>query len=141
MKAHANEHILKTCGRQVPVAVGRRRQVLPVAPFRGRHLHGAQGVQVSCGQVQWQNGFGRLGQESYISTIGVDFKIRTLEQEAKTIKLQKLELQLGPVGVLLRALIASLCIFSLQEVKSESHLRIWDTAGQERFRTITSRSP
>lgn len=39
-------------------------------------------------------------EESYISTIGVDFKIRTLEQEAKTIKLQKLKLQLGVLGVL-----------------------------------------
>ena len=29
-------------------------------------------------------------QESYISTIGVDFKIRTLEQDGKTIKLQLL---------------------------------------------------
>jgi len=27
-------------------------------------------------------------QESYISTIGVDFKIRTIELEGKTVKLQ-----------------------------------------------------
>uniref|UniRef100_A0A453C207 GTP-binding protein n=1 Tax=Aegilops tauschii subsp. strangulata TaxID=200361 RepID=A0A453C207_AEGTS len=48
--------------------------------------------------------------DSYISTIGVDFKIRTLEMDGKTIKLQ---------------------IYLL-------HLQQWDTAGQERFRTITS---
>ncbi|KAG6514134.1 hypothetical protein ZIOFF_024474 [Zingiber officinale] len=50
--------------------------------------------------------------ESYISTIGVDFKIRTVEQDGKTIKLQ---------------------IHRLVEITS-----LWDTAGQERFRTITS---
>ncbi|PPD69841.1 hypothetical protein GOBAR_DD33279 [Gossypium barbadense] len=49
--------------------------------------------------------------DSYISTIGVDFKIRTVEQDGETIKLQ---------------------IFALW-----LNVR-WDTAGQERFRTITS---
>ena len=39
--------------------------VLLAAPFRRRHIHG-----------------------SYISTIGVDFKIRTIELEGKTVKLQ-----------------------------------------------------
>ncbi|XP_028118651.1 GTP-binding protein YPTM1-like [Camellia sinensis] len=38
--------------------------------------------------------------ESYISTIGVDFKIRTVEQDGKTIKLQiesfkQLQMKLG----------------------------------------------
>ncbi|KAK4353949.1 hypothetical protein RND71_026143 [Anisodus tanguticus] len=51
--------------------------------------------------------------ESYISTIGVDFKIRTVEQDGKTIKLQIVRLHLA-------------------------FLFKWDTAGQERFRTITS---
>ncbi|CAE6481126.1 unnamed protein product [Rhizoctonia solani] len=57
--------------------------------------------------------------ESYISTIGVDFKIRTIELEGKTVKLQ------------------------IVRVQSFSHITLpgnalWDTAGQERFRTITS---
>ncbi|VDO43976.1 unnamed protein product [Haemonchus placei] len=51
--------------------------------------------------------------ESYISTIGVDFKIRTIELDGKTIKLQ---------------------IF----VRENRICFQWDTAGQERFRTITS---
>lgn len=46
--------------------------------------------------------------ESYITTIGVDFRFRTVEIDGHTVKLQI-------VG-----------------------LRQWDTAGQERFRTITS---
>lgn len=33
--------------------------------------------------------------ESYISTIGVDFKIRTIELDGKTIKLQIVSLQLS----------------------------------------------
>ncbi|KAI8822456.1 GTP-binding protein ypt1, partial [Fimicolochytrium jonesii] len=52
--------------------------------------------------------------ESYISTIGVDFKIRTIELEGKTVKLQ---------------------------IVIDRHTCLtfrWDTAGQERFRTITS---
>ncbi|CAE7228277.1 unnamed protein product [Rhizoctonia solani] len=55
--------------------------------------------------------------ESYISTIGVDFKIRTIELEGKTVKLQ-----------IVRVWFPSRGILSWD----------WDTAGQERFRTITS---
>ncbi|KAM8904542.1 ras-related protein Rab-1B-like isoform 1-T1 [Spinachia spinachia] len=47
--------------------------------------------------------------ESYISTIGVDFKIRTIDMDSKTVKLQIVRERWW-----------------------------WDTAGQERFRTITS---
>ena len=57
--------------------------------------------------------------ESYISTIGVDFKIRTVELDGKTIKLQIVSSM---------PLLTFLTTHSLQ----------WDTAGQERFRTITS---
>ncbi|KAK2983841.1 hypothetical protein RJ640_008517, partial [Escallonia rubra] len=68
--------------------------------------------------------------ESYISTIGVDFKIRTVEQDGKTIKLQ----------------IVSYQFFIFMNIgiphPSGAHFLIlfdqWDTAGQERFRTITS---
>lgn len=64
--------------------------------------------------------------ESYISTIGVDFKIRTIELEGKTVKLQ-----------IVRAFLR------FQYIRVCSSLTIadraqWDTAGQERFRTITS---
>ncbi|KAF8654214.1 hypothetical protein AX16_003740 [Volvariella volvacea WC 439] len=52
--------------------------------------------------------------ESYISTIGVDFKIRTIELEGKTVKLQ--------IVCVPQYLISVLYI----------------CAGQERFRTITS---
>lgn len=34
--------------------------------------------------------------ESYISTIGVDFKIRTIELEGKTVKLQIVSLPVNP---------------------------------------------
>ena len=57
--------------------------------------------------------------ESYISTIGVDFKIRTIELDGKTIKLQVL------------------IWLSLKKCELR-FFQIWDTAGQERFRTITS---
>ncbi|CAE6532794.1 unnamed protein product [Rhizoctonia solani] len=57
--------------------------------------------------------------ESYISTIGVDFKIRTIELEGKTVKLQIVRVQYSSYGILPRD-------------------ALWDTAGQERFRTITS---
>lgn len=35
--------------------------------------------------------------ESYISTIGVDFKIRTIEMEGKTVKLQIVSINVTPV--------------------------------------------
>ncbi|KAJ3928592.1 MAG: GTP-binding protein ypt1 [Lentinula lateritia] len=78
--------------------------------------------------------------ESYISTIGVDFKIRTIELEGKTVKLQIVSGQ-------------SYCIvfsvmwhrttfwYAVRGSSVEGFKRmmlLWDTAGQERFRTITS---
>lgn len=58
--------------------------------------------------------------DSYLSTIGVDFKIRTVDLDGRTVKLQIVSsgfLRLFPE--------------SLTRVK-------WDTAGQERFRTIAA---
>ncbi|KAG6495009.1 hypothetical protein ZIOFF_042799 [Zingiber officinale] len=70
--------------------------------------------------------------ESYISTIGVDFKIRTVEQDGKTIKLQiMIDCYATKTHEYLLWVSDSYfynCFVSLQ----------WDTAGQERFRTITS---
>ncbi|KAJ8454539.1 hypothetical protein ONZ51_g4375 [Trametes cubensis] len=63
--------------------------------------------------------------ESYISTIGVDFKIRTIELEGKTVKLQ------------IVSIIPSIISHSANAFASPPY-GIWDTAGQERFRTITS---
>lgn len=63
--------------------------------------------------------------ESYISTIGVDFKIRTIELEGKTVKLQIVR-DSCPLRKCLHD--NARLTFDLQ----------WDTAGQERFRTITS---
>jgi Ras-related protein Rab-1A len=37
--------------------------------------------------------------ESYISTIGVDFKIRTIELEGKTVKLQIVSAQSSPLAL------------------------------------------
>ncbi|THH11863.1 hypothetical protein EW145_g377 [Phellinidium pouzarii] len=56
--------------------------------------------------------------ESYISTIGVDFKIRTIELDGKTVKLQ----------------IPASC-FLYRITSDKSNLLF---SGQERFRTITS---
>ena len=74
--------------------------------------------------------------ESYISTIGVDFKIRTIELDGKTVKLQIVR--------------TTHPCHSARETKREARtsmrdrartdgyaLSQWDTAGQERFRTIT----
>ena len=71
--------------------------------------------------------------ESYISTIGVDFKIRTIELEGKTVKLQIVR----PLSL---SLSLSLCVYpaSLPSTDARLHRPQWDTAGQERFRTITS---
>ncbi|KAK4382799.1 Ras-related protein RABD2a [Sesamum angolense] len=71
--------------------------------------------------------------DSYISTIGVDFKIRTVEQDGKTIKLQIFNSsKVFPCdrhGLLWSAVCSHLVLPFFFAV---------DTAGQERFRTITS---
>ena len=58
---------------------------------------------------------------SFITTIGIDFKIRTIELEGKRIKLQ------------IVCLIIMGCAFA-----NLTRVAQWDTAGQERFRTITT---
>jgi Ras-related protein Rab-1A len=60
--------------------------------------------------------------DTHISTIGVDFKIKTLQIDGKTIKLQIVSDARAP---------------SLA-AHSDPPPSQWDTAGQERFRTITS---
>ncbi|XP_034446155.1 ras-related protein ORAB-1 isoform X1 [Hippoglossus hippoglossus] len=72
--------------------------------------------------------------ESYISTIGVDFKIRTIELDGKTIKLQIVR-DAGSPG---RELISSATWWLCLCMTSSALFYQWDTAGQERFRTITS---
>ena len=91
--------------------------------------------------------------ESYISTIGVDFKIRTIELDGKTIKLQIVRGDLGRASPVLGlgALAPGGChppahVRKRQLMPSTPHpppalfpcFSQWDTAGQERFRTITS---
>jgi Ras-related protein Rab-1A len=58
--------------------------------------------------------------ESYISTIGVDFRFRTVKIDKKTVKLQ-----------IVRGWLPFHLVGDIWFLK-------WDTAGQERFRTITS---
>lgn len=70
--------------------------------------------------------------ESYISTIGVDFKIRTVDLDGKVIKLQIV--RRGNVETNTwdaRAMDGA-------DPQRELWCLQWDTAGQERFRTITS---
>ena len=62
-----------------------------------------------------------LSLASYITTIGVDFKIRTIPVNGKKVKLQIWVSNAREIAAVLRGE----CKFS-------------DTAGQERFRTITS---
>ncbi|XP_069385713.1 ras-related protein ORAB-1 isoform X1 [Paralichthys olivaceus] len=72
--------------------------------------------------------------ESYISTIGVDFKIRTIELDGKTIKLQIVRDAGSPGRELISSATRWLCLF----LTGSALFYQWDTAGQERFRTITS---
>ncbi|XP_062420256.1 ras-related protein ORAB-1 isoform X1 [Pungitius pungitius] len=73
--------------------------------------------------------------ESYISTIGVDFKIRTIELDGKTIKLQIVRRTLCNRAANRRAVNHPWIMFGPTGC---ALLPQWDTAGQERFRTITS---
>ncbi|RYR63465.1 hypothetical protein Ahy_A04g021264 isoform A [Arachis hypogaea] len=76
--------------------------------------------------------------DSYISTIGVDFKIRTVELEGKTIKLQIVISDYGGHMVTLHFfLIVALLRLNVSVLMYFLDV-FWDTAGQERFRTITS---
>lgn len=66
---------------------------------------------------------------TFITTIGIDFKIKNIQLDSKRIKLQ----------------VQSKSLISLSrhwDKKLNFHhftmLQIWDTAGQERFRTITT---
>ena len=63
--------------------------------------------------------------ESYISTIGVDFKIRTLDIDGKSVKLQ-----------IWGGFISLQCWD--KKINQTFCARRTDTAGQEKFRTITS---
>lgn len=86
--------------------------------------------------------------ESYISTIGVDFKIRTIELDGKTIKLQIVrDLPCGSLDPFSYNVSLWLCVWpsSLSAPRAAPVVFFfslntlqWDTAGQERFRTITS---
>ena len=84
-------------------------------------LIGDSGVGKSCLLL-------RFADDTYLSynppstnpTIGVDFKIRAIELDGKTIKLQVSTEKFSTFWT------------------STDFPQIWDTAGQERFRTITS---
>ena len=72
--------------------------------------------------------------ESYISTIGVDFRFRTVKVDGARRRLEK------PPRPLARARRPpSRRVRRPRRVAGKTvKLQIWDTAGQERFRTITS---
>ena len=67
---------------------------------------------------------------TFITTIGIDFKIKNIQLDGKRIKLQ------------VRCLIFSMRCLLTNPFSHHSHFhrlhQIWDTAGQERFRTITT---
>ncbi len=62
---------------------------------------------------------------TFITTIGIDFKIKNIQLDGKRIKLQVRQL--------------NFVLHPLRNFYHRFHLsQIWDTAGQERFRTITT---
>lgn len=86
-------------------------------------LIGDSGVGKSCLLHRFADG---IYNDTYISTIGVDFKIRTIELDGKIIKLQ-----IWYVFIIYIYIYLSTYLFIYLYVYR-------DTAGQERFRTITS---
>ena len=83
--------------------------------------------------------------ESHISTIGVDFKIRTIQLDGKTIKLQERPRPLPHAHPHPHPHPRRQQPHTHPSHPHHPHphphphcLQIWDTAGQERFRTITS---
>jgi len=58
--------------------------------------------------------------DSFIATIGVDFKIRTFDVEGRRVKLQ---------------------VTPAPRLRQTQPLQVWDTAGQERFSTYYCCSP
>ena len=66
---------------------------------------------------------------TFITTIGIDFKIKNIQLDSKRIKLQ----------VELSQLFFDIPIVYLKRLCHQIYFnQIWDTAGQERFRTITT---
>lgn len=68
---------------------------------------------------------------SFITTIGIDFKIRTIELDGKRIKLQIVRSSSPSSSPRHR-------FRSCSRLTPAVGLIQWDTAGQERFRTITT---
>jgi small GTP-binding protein len=82
---------------------------------------------------------------TFITTIGIDFKIKTIDIAGKRIKLQ-VSIHDNSNGFCVTC-ICPLCSASVDPATSccrdivantRVALQIWDTAGQERFRTITT---
>ena len=75
--------------------------------------------------------------DTHISTIGVDFKIKTLQIDGKTIKLQIVRRRSAPRTRLDRPRPPPRAGSPTAHAPPRHRVQ-WDTAGQERFRTITS---
>ncbi|TWW68597.1 Ras-related protein [Takifugu flavidus] len=80
---------------------------------------------------------------TFISTIGIDFKIKTVELQGKKIKLQICVLQRSgdirlPAAVQRRTGIEPCCSSPGQQESVFRSRALKDTAGQERFHTITT---
>ena len=78
---------------------------------------------------------------TFITTIGIDFKIKNIQLDGKRIKLQVLLLYLLYYGDVICFIVSQtfeFIIVSYYAYYVTSFQQIWDTAGQERFRTITT---